>query len=84
MDSESIAIVSVVFGTPVAIITIVCTYKLLKHWIDRRHPQSNPVQKQQAAKMSSDELSLRAENLQKRLNNLEEILKQEKQPGETT
>ena len=82
MESE-IAIVAVVFGTPVAIVAIVCTYNLLKHWIDRRsglQVNSNKGKTKKDA-MSTEALSQRATDLQRRLNNLEEILGSEKQNG---
>lgn len=84
MDSESIAIVSIVFGTPVAILTIVFTYKLLKHWIDRKTPEPSSIQAKGQNHATSAELTAKAENLQRRLNNLEEILKTENQPGGET
>lgn len=80
MESE-IAIVGVVFGTPVAIIAIVCTYNLLKHWIDKRAGEPSQPKKTKKEAMSAEALSQRAADLQRRLNNLEEILGSEKQNG---
>lgn len=82
MDSETIAILTIVFGTPVTIVAIVCTYNLLKHWIDRKNPPAGGhTAKAGRPNPTSHELTLKAENLKRRLNNLEEILQAEKQNG---
>ena len=78
MDTETVGIMTIIFGTPVAIVAIVCTYNLLKHWIDRKTAQPFTPDKPKAGQASTDELTLRAANLQKRLSNLEEILNAEK------
>jgi len=80
METE-VFIVTIIFGTPVVIIAIVCTYNLMKHWIDRRSvPQPQPPKGNKNV-LSAEVLSNRAEDLQRRLNNLEEILGSEKQNG---
>lgn len=84
MDTETVGIVTIVFGTPVAIVAIVCTYNLLKYWIDRRTTVHHTLEKQKPGQPSTNDLALRAENLQKRLNNLEEILNSETKSGESS
>ena len=69
----------VVFSTPVAIIAIVCTYKLMKQYLETKTGYVRPPRRlpSMPSSESVDEMRLRAAEMEHRLRNLEEIIASE-------
>ena len=88
MDHEIVAILVIVFGTPVTIVAISCTYKIVKKYLELRFPSPNvpshPLKTKDTLSVDSStlhELTAIAGNLQKRLQTLEEIIQSDPKPG---